>query len=181
MGVKAKSPVQNNDKVFLGAGAIYFNYGEVDEACIGATKGGSSFNDNVTFKRIESDGEYGDTKGSKQINSFKPVLNVNALELDTANLQKFYAGFDVDTQDVTYDKARRRVAITDSDYLVNVAFVGQNSAGKDIILIVENALGDGSLQLAMQKEQELIPNVQFTGHADPTTPEVMPYEIWYEK
>lgn len=177
MSEKAQTPIADGGKMYLGAGAIYFNYGEVDEAVVGATRGGSTFNANRTFRSVAQDGTYGEVKGHRRKDGVNPQLTINALELDTTNLPKLFAGMDVDTAGVDFDVLTERLNIADSDYLTNVAFVGENHKGEDIVIVLKNALGDGNLEMAIENKNEIVPSAQFTAHYDPTTPETVPYEI----
>lgn len=177
MSSKAITPVAKAENEYLGAGAIYYNYGTANEVLVGATKGGSEFTNGLEIKEIEQDGTYGPVKGQKRKLKVAPVLKVNALELTNNNLTKFYAGMDVDTTNTAYDKFKERLQIKDTDYIDNVAFVGENHKGQDIVVIVYNVLGDGPIEWAMAHEEEIVPEVQLTGHYDPDALLDIPYEI----
>ncbi len=185
MSIKGNAPLGEPTKEYLGPGAVYFNYGELDEACVGATKDGGEFNDNAEFRQHEADGDIAPVKGAIDLIKIAPQLTVNALKLDKANLQKFYAGMSLDDTNATFSKLTRTVNLKNS-YLKNVAYVGQNREGKDLIIVVKNALGDGALQAAFKKDEEIVPSVQFSGTIDPATfdrtnSETYPYQIWLQK
>jgi len=76
-----------------------------------------------------------------------------------------------------YHTITESVDIASGDYLTNVAFVGERLDGKYIICIVKNALGDGNIEFAFEEKEEIVPEVQFTGHYDSSTPTTVPYEI----
>ena len=82
---------------------------------------------------------------------------------------------------VTHDKIRGG-DIDLTDYISNVALVGTIS-GKtnDVICIVENALADAGLSLSTAHRDEAVPSIVFTGHYDPATPTVEPWEIRYPR
>lgn len=185
MGVKANAPLGAPSTEYLGAGAIYFNFGEIDETVIGATKGGSEFTDNAEFRMREADGDYGPVKGAIDLIKMTPQLTVNALKIDKVNLQKFFAGMNLDDADTTYSKLTRMLDLS-SSYITNVAFVGQSRSGSDIIVILYDVLGDGALQFAITKDEEIVPGVQFTATFDPATfdktdASTYPYQIWLQK
>lgn len=185
MSVKALTPLGTPSTEYLGAGAVYFNFGELDELCIGTTKGGSEFKDGAEFRQREADGDLGPVKGAIDLIKLMPQLTLKSLKIDKVNLAKFYAGMSLDDTNATYSKLTRKVDLS-SSYLTNVAFVGQNRAGNDIIVIVKNALGDGALELAVTKDEELIPSVQFTGTIDPAVfdradASTYPYQVWLQK
>ena len=82
---------------------------------------------------------------------------------------------------VTHDKIRGG-DIADDDFISNVALVGTISGkGDDIICIVENALADAGLSLATSPRDEAVPTIVFTGHYDPATPTIEPWEIRYPR
>lgn len=177
MSIKAQSKVADPANKYLGAGAVYFNFGEADEMIVGATKGGSVFNANREFMSVEQDGVYGEVKGLRRKIKVSPQLSVNALELHKDNITKFFAGTDLDETDATFYSITERINLKDSDYLKNVAFVGENQNGDDLVIIVRNALGDGNIEMAIEHETDIVPLVLFTGHYDPENPKVAPYEI----
>jgi hypothetical protein len=170
---------------YLGPGAIYFDYGLASEAVIGATKGGGEFNDGAEFRMREADSDYGPVKGAIDLIKLNPVLTVNALKIDKTNLQKYFAGVSLDDTDGTYSKLTRMLDLS-SSYIDNVAFVGQNRAGADIVIILKDAIGLGELSAAFEKDEEMVPEVQFTATFDPATfdktdADTYPYQIWLQK
>jgi len=185
MSVKANAPLGVPTTEYLGPGAIYFNYGEVDEAVVGATKKGGEFNDGVEFKQREADGDLGPVKGAIDLIKLAPVLKINALKIDKTNLQKFFAGMSLVDTDATYSKLTRMVDLSNS-YITNVAYVGQNRSGQDIVIILYNVLGDGTLVIAFTKNEDIVPEVKFSGTFDPATfvrtdPDTYPYQVWLQK
>lgn len=185
MSSKAYAPMGSPSTEYLGPGAIYFNYGTVDELVIGATKGGGEFNDNAEFRQREADGDYGPVKGAIDLIKMTPVLTVNTLKIDKVNLQKYFAGVSLDDSDGTYSKLTRKLDLA-SSYIDNVAFVGQSRDGKDIIIILYDVLGMNALSMAFTKDEEIVPEIQFTATFDPATfdktdASTYPYQIWLEK
>ena len=57
----------------IDAGAVYVNYGEVDERLLGATRGGNSFKVEVEMREMEIDGVRQAIKGSKRITNVSGV------------------------------------------------------------------------------------------------------------
>jgi len=72
--------------------------------------------------------------------------------------------------------------ISDSDYITNVAIVG-NVSGKTnpVICIVKNALAEGPFSLSTAPRDEAVPVIVFTGHYDPSDLNDEPWEIRYPK
>ncbi|GAH36258.1 unnamed protein product, partial [marine sediment metagenome] len=72
--------------------------------------------------------------------------------------------------------------ISDSDYIENVAIVG-NVSGKNlpIICIIKNALADAGFSISTAPRDEAVPVIVFTGHYDPDDLDSEPWEIRYPK
>jgi hypothetical protein len=181
MSSKAQAPASTLANVLLGAGAIYFDYGEVTEACIGATQGGSTFTVERAMKDIEQDGAYGPIKDRKYKTRVVPMLKVKALELSITTMPKYFGGLSVDSSGVNYDVVTENIDLASGDYLTNIAFVGENAAGEDIVIIVKNALGDGNIELAIEDKKEVVPETQFTGHYASDALTTVPYEMRFPK
>jgi hypothetical protein len=165
---KSYSGVGNPTHEYLGAGAIYFNYGLPSEVRMGVTKGGNEFNDNAEFREREADGDYAPVKGHRNITKFMPQLSTNALKLSTANLIKFMAGAKQDTTTPGETKIYRTINLSDS-YIENVAFVGSNREGNFMVIVLKNALSDGPITIpTTPKEEEIVINPVFTAHIDDT-------------
>ena len=180
MSSKARSPVATPRNVIMGAGAVYFNYGTVSEVCIGATQGGATFTVEREFRDLEQDGVLGKIKGLRTKTKINPMLKVNALELNTTNFPKYYAGFTLDTGAVEYDKLTEDVSIETSDYIDNVAIVAETFDGQDVIIILKNVLGDGAIEMALENQSEVVPEVTFSAHFLSDADDV-PYEIRFPK
>jgi hypothetical protein len=173
----SQPPAVTTSKTILGPGAFYFDYGEVTELCIGATRGGGTFNVERQIREVAQDGAYGPIKNKRYKTRIVPVLKIKALELGIANLPKFFGGMTVDSSGVSYDSITENIAIAAADYLTNVAFVGENGDGEDVIIIIKNALGDGNIEMAIEDKNEIVPETQFTGHYASDALTTVPYEI----
>lgn len=162
--------------LLLGEGVFYFNYDEIGEAIIGATRGGGSFSRETDIRHVAYDGAMGHTKNLRHKSTANCALKLKALTINAENLIEYYAGLQITGAD---PKVITAVAagIASTDYLTNVAFVGKTKDGRAVVVIVENALGDGNIELAFNNKDEVVPEIQFTGHYDPTTPTVEPWEI----
>ncbi len=162
---KAYTGVGNTAHEYLGAGAIYFNWGLDDETCIGVTKGGSEFSDNAEFREREADGDYAPVKGHRDMIKIMPQLTVNALKLNTTNLIKFMAGNKTDYSTVGKVKIHRTLDLSES-YITNVAWVGASREGRYMVIVLKNVLSDSVFSLSATKDEEIVNNVQFTAHID---------------
>ena len=184
-GADARAPLGSPSTEYLGAGAVYFDYGELTELCVGVTKGGSSFTDNAEFRMREADGDYSAIKGAIDMTKFMAELTIKALKIDKVNLVKYFAGMSLDDSDGTYSKLTRKLDLS-SSYITNVAWVGQNRAGLDIVIILYDAIGLGAFAAATEKDIEIAPEVKLTATIDPDTfivtdASTYPYQIWLQK
>lgn len=165
--------------IWLGEGKIYTNYGEASAAVLGATRGGSKFSVDREIRDITFDGAFGPVSGLRRKTRIVPSLTVKMLELNYTNLPQCFGGM-TSSDEGSYHKIIEDSDITSGDYLTNVAFVGQTLAGKYVIIIVKNALGDGKIDLALDAKDEIVSESTFTGHYDASTPTTVPYEIRIE-
>lgn len=180
---KAYSGVGNPVHEFLGAGAVYFNWGLANETLAGVTKGGNAFNDNAEFREREADGDFFPVKGHKDIIKMTPQLTLNAVKLSTQNLKRFLAGVKADTTTTPGTAILTRTLDLSASYIENVAFVGANREGKLMVVLLKNVLGDGVFNLPTTvKSEEIVPAMQFTAHADstfdPDDQTTYPYQIY---
>lgn len=153
---------------FLGPGAVYFDYGLATEIQIGLTKGGSVFNDNAVFKRRDGDGDYTPVKGAVELQSLTPQLTINSLKINVQNMLKYYAGMVAGTASDGAQSLYRAYDLSGS-YVTNVAWVGKDRAGNNMAVVLDNCLGDGPVNLSPVKDEEIVPQIIFTAHADPAT------------
>jgi len=173
-------------RFLVDAGAVFVNYGETDERKLGATRGGNSFTVEQEVREMEIDGVKGKVKGARRVISVSAAIVANLIEMTAENFKLALAGLDStdypDTAAKTHDSLRRNREIADSDYLKNIALVG-NISGTDtpIILMIYNALADGNLELSTEDKNEAGLEVTFSAHFDPADLEVgddtEPYEI----
>ena len=63
-----------------------------------------------------------------------------------------------------YKEITFRINIEDTDYVDNIAFVGNKLDGKPCIIIVENVLNDGNIEYEHKEKEELVGEMTYTGH-----------------
>ena len=170
-------------RLFVDAGAVYLNYDELDERLLGATRGGNTFTIEQDVREIEVDGARGPVKGLRRIIEVRAQIVANLLEMTTENLKAALAGATVDENtNTTHDIITRELTIKDSDYLKNVALVGEISGSQEpVICIVKNALADGNFSVNTADKDEAGIEVTFTGHFDPENLDEEPWEIRFPK
>lgn len=174
------SATPNN--LLIDSGALYKNYGLSNEALIGATSGGNEFDITVKTRDVKCDGVKGNVKGLKQITDVEVNLKTNMLEI-TEDILKMALFATVDTtSDTDYDIVTGKTYIADDDYLENIALVGKLSGSqKPVVIILKNALATDGLKFKTEDDKDNVLPVTFTGHIDPLTPTILPYEIRYPK
>lgn len=163
------------DDLWLGEGIYYADYGEVGEAVIGATRGGSKVEIDKVIKEIAYDGAYGPTKDMRRYERYVPRFMVNLLKMTYDSLTYAMAADSSDEGD--YHEITFRLNIEDTDYLTNITFVGKTHAGDNVIITIYNPLNDGNVTLDFKEKDELVSELQYTGHYDPTTPTTPPIEV----
>jgi len=176
-GYSALTPLN----LLIDSGAIYASYGVTGkEKLISATSGGNKFNVKIDFRDVKCDGVKASAKGLKFITKVEVTLETNLLEVTTSTLAMMLLG-DVDsTTDPAYDIITGKTYIADTDYLENVALVGTISGSlKPVIVIIKNALSTEGLSFECKDDDDNVLPITFTGHIDPSTPNVLPYEVRY--
>lgn len=174
---------KTKDHLLLDAGALYKNFGLSDQGIIGATSGGNEFDAKAKVRQIKVDGvKAANAKGLEVIDSVTTTLKCKFLEM-TEDILKAALIADADTNsDSDYDIISGKTVITDDDYIKNIAWVGTISGSKKpVIIVIYNALCLDGLQLKSEDSKDNTLDVTFTAHADPSTPQDLPYKIYYPK
>lgn len=183
-GVTTNTP-QN---IPFGAGTVHrgLKYADgawnFEESCIGATKGGSSLEIVPEIYEVEPDGAGVSIKGLTEKVGEEAVLTINALELTSELLKAAVIGADGTSDDTALDRIDSKATIEDGDYLENIAFVGKTIKGKNIIVILENALCVSGLKLEGQNKEAGTFELEFKCHAALDGDlDKLPYHIYYPK
>jgi hypothetical protein len=170
--------VPNKTNIVLGDGVLYKDYAQGTQLTIGACRGDSVFNVDRQFREQEYNGSYGPTETLKVKTKVIVTMKIALLELSTTNFTHLFQGF-AKTDQTTYYELKESVDIADGDYWTNMAFVGQRADGKNIIIIMENVLGDGALNMAFKTKDDVVVDTMLTAHYGTATPTTPPYEIRY--
>lgn len=163
------------DKIVLGEGQLLADYGEVGELNLGYVRG-ATFNENITFRHIEVDGKKGNIKGDAVVETVDPTLEVVMMEIVAANMAKVFSGLTV-TDASGVKTITRDLSLVDGDYLTNISYVGKTKAGKDVVIKLLNASGEGSINLAWADKAEVEIPLMFHGNYAAITDTAAPYEI----
>lgn len=173
--------------IIFGAGTIHKNLKYTSswnftESCVGATKGGSSFTITPEFYSVEPDGSTVAIKDFKRKVGEKATMDINFLEITKDLVKASVIGKDGTSTDSTYDVIESKDAISEGDYWDNIAFVGETLEGKNIIVIMDNALCTSGLSLEGKNKNEGVGKFTFECHADASTSlTTLPYHIYYPK
>lgn len=191
---KGNNGITANTKkgIVFGAGTIHKNLTysgsawNFSESCIGATKGGSSLEIVPEFYQVQPDGSNVANKGFKRKVGETATMTINLLELTKDIVKSAVVGKDGTSTDSTYDVIESTDEISEGSYLTNIAFVGETLTGKNIIVIMENALCTSGLKLDGANNEESVVELTFECHADfnegdASSLTTLPYKIYYPK
>ena len=160
-------------KMILGAGVIYknLNYEKSNTDWsgepIGATSGGIKFNYESQWLDIEVDGATVLVKGvSKQKVGESASLEGQMTELTEDILVTSLHLVETTSEDTNYTKYVSKENITEDDYLENIAYVGTLSSGKNVIIILPNALCTEAFELETKNAEQSTFAVKFECTAD---------------
>lgn len=174
--------------IAFGAGTIHkgLKYADskwnFDTSCVGATKGGSTLTITPEFYSVEPDGSTVAIKDFKRKVGESAKLEVNFLELTADLLKSAVIGVDGTSEDTNYSVIESKYAIEPGDYWENIAFVGETLEGKNIIVILDNALCTSGLTLEGKNKEESVGKYTFECHADASKSlTTLPYHIYYPK
>jgi len=169
--------------LLIDSGAVYKNYGLASEALLSATSGGNEVNIAIKTRTVKVDGIKSENiKGLVIFVSGEATLVVNLLECTTDILKTALMCADIDTSDPNFDLVTGRSSILPTDYIQNIALVGQISgSGKPVVIILYNVLSKEGLKVKTEDDNDNVLPVTFTAHMDPATPKVLPWAIRYPK
>ena len=150
------------------------------ESCVGATKGGSSVKVEPEFYTVEPDGSSVAVKNFKRKIGEKAEMEVNLLELNADMLKASVIGADGVSEVEGMNLIVSKDAIAEGDYWENIAFVGETLDGKNIIVILPNALCTSGLNIEGKSGEESVGKFTFECHGDVNESLItLPYKIYY--
>mgnify|MGYP001014075690 FL=1 len=163
------------------AGAVYKNYGETNESLIGATRDGSTFTLEREIREMPVDGAKGPVKGSRRITKVAVKITAKFVEFTTDIIKMAIPGTtstDYPELEPTHDEIRAALQIALTDYIDNIALVGEKSGTNEpMIFLIENALSDGGFEVGTVDNDESGMTIQFTAHFDPADLDKEPWFI----
>lgn len=180
-GITANTPKE----LMFKAGVVYKNLkyegDKWDGVVLGATSGGSKFSLVEEFADAELDGAFVKVKGGKvkinetgtletNMTEFKEDVIKTALHL-VADASKTVTGYKCYTT---------KGLVDDSDYLENIAFVGELTSGKQIIFILPNAFCTSGIEVEPKDKEQATFTLVFEAHAAIDGDlDHLPVEIYY--
>lgn len=182
-GITANTP----QEILLGAGAYYKNLKYEEETgwngdILGATSGGGKVTIEPEYLDIEADGATVKVRGLTKKVAEVATMEVNLLELNEANITQALHMKEDTTETVEGYKVYKSVRdISDEDYFDNVAFVGTLTSGKQIIVIFENAILTGAMELEPKNKEvsTFTITAECTASFEQDDLEHLPYTIYY--
>lgn len=188
-GVSADTP----KNILFGAGTIHkgleydatsekWNF---EESIIGATQGGSKISIVPEFTDVEADGVMVMTKGLKVKTGEKATMEINLLELTEEIMKASVIGKMGTSSDTTFDLIESKADLEADDYYENIAFVGKKLDGKNIMVIMDNALCTSGLEAEGKPKEGAVGKYTFECHADiadeNATFDTLPWHIYNPK
>lgn len=178
------------ENLVFGAGTIHRNLQYDDEtqswnfrdSLVGATSGGSTLTITPELVDVEVDGTGVKVQGLTMKTGETATLETNFVEITRDILSTLVFGEVTQNALAGYDLIESRADIKTGDYWENVAFVGKSSAGKDIIVILENALCTSGLSLGSQNKKETVVKATFECTQKASSElDKLPYKIYYPR
>lgn len=184
-GASTKTP----ENIPFGAGTIHKNlkYTEgtgwnLDESIIGATSGGSKLAIVPEIWRPDIDGVLVNTKGLADKVGEAASLEINLVELTPEIIKASIFAKDGTSADKDYDLIESKAHIEEGDYFENIAFVGKTLKGKDIIVILDNALCTSGFTHEGKNKEGAVGKYTFECHAELDSDlDTLPWHIYYPK
>lgn len=183
-GVTANTP----KRILFGAGTIHkgLKYSgdawNFDESIVGATSGGSKLSIVPEITPIEVDGALVATKGLDVKTGETATMEVNFIELTKDIIKAATIAKDGTSADVGYDVIESKANIEEGDYWENIAFVGTTLEGKNIIVILDNALCTSGFESEGKNKEGSIGKYTFKCSAELESDlDTLPWHIYYPK
>ena len=181
-GITASTP----SELMFRAGVVYKNLkfegnawaGEV----LGATSGGSKFSLIEEFADAEVDGALVKVKGLKVKVGETGTLETNVTEFKEDVIKEALHLVAGSKTAEGYTNYTTKGLIGESDYLENIAFVGELTSGKQIIFILPNAFCTSGMEIEPKDKEQAVFALTFEAHADIDGDlDHLPVEIYYPK
>lgn len=197
MGREGKSGITANTtkNIMFGAGTIHkglkYTEGEsgasgswnFESTIIGATSGGSKITITPEIFNVELDGALVKFKGGNVKTGETATMEINFAEITKEIIKMAAIASSGVSEDTNYDLIESKPDIEAGDYVENLAFVGKTLDGRNIIVIMDNALCTSGIEMEGKNKENSVPAYTFECNADPATSDLqtLPWHIYYPK
>lgn len=171
--LKTHGITENTVKQMMFKGGAYYKNvkiqtNELTGTVMGATSGGGKITIEPNYLDPELDGSSVKIRGAKAKLGETATMEINFVEITADIIAKGLAMKKEEVSDLTgYDKYVSKGTIDDTEYLDNVAFVGELNSGKQAVVIMENAFCTGSTELETKYGEQAAFAQTYEGHASP--------------
>jgi hypothetical protein len=168
--------------LIIDSGAVYVNYGELNERKLGATRGGNTFTIETEMRTMEFDGVRGQLIGAHRNLGSIPKITANIAEWNYQTFLDILPGaIKTDIGSTHYRITRTIRRLVASDYLTNIAIVGECTASDTgfIVCGIKNAIQLENLELPFNDKDETVASVTFSGSVYCSDMESEPWWIDY--
>lgn len=183
-GITANTP----KNIMFGAGTIHkgLTYSEGSwnfaSSLVGATNGGSKFSITPEVHKIAMDGANVNVKGLTVKTGETAEMEVNFGEFSKDILTSAVLGELGTSEDEAYELIQSKQDIEEGDYWDNIAFVGRTVEGKNIIVILNNALCTSGFSSEGKNKTEGTASLKFECYQElDGNHDILPYKIYYPK
>lgn len=174
-------------EILLGAGAYYKNLKYIegqgwDGIILGATQGGGKVTITPEYLTIEVDGATVKVKGLEKKVGETASMEINLLEIKESHLTEvLHMEEDTSKKVPGYKVYKSKRDIGEDDYFDNIAFVGTLTSGEQVIVIFENGIIEGALELEPKNKEVSVftATVECTASFEQEDLEHLPYYIYY--
>lgn len=135
---------------------IIGEWNDSDEHVLGATSGGNKLSILSELLDIEVDGALVKVKGLTQKVGEKASLETNLAQHNKETFIRAIIGKVVDSLIKGFTQIETKSLIEASDYLDNIAFVGEMSDGRNCIIILENALCTSGFEIEPKNKEKAV-------------------------
>ena len=177
------------EKIPFGAGTIHkgLKYTEgtgwnFTESLVGATSGGSKLSIVPEITTIEVDGVHVRAKGLDEKTGETATMEINLIELTKDIIKSAVFAKDGVSSDAEYDLLESKEHIEEGDYWENIAFVGKTLKGKNIIVILDNAICTSGWEQEGKSKEGSVGAYTFECSAELDSElTTLPWHIYYPK
>ena len=172
--------------ILFGACTIHKNFDiesfDTEGTLIGATSGGSKLSIVPEYVDIEVDGATVKVKGLKKKVGETGTLEINSAEFNKEILKAALLANEGTTDKTGYTLLETKSDIEEGDYWDNITLIGELLDGRQVVVIMENAICTSGLEIDAKKKEAAVPPITFECHADVTddTLDKLPIYIYYE-